>query len=212
MLRKHLCSISSGQNGKAFRQSKAGCRDQSPRFLDQRIWYHRNLALALAVENNVLPPGNSEKDVRSSIGLFKKDFQRRLRPRLRTYLSRQKLVNWYDGYAKNFRDALAHRIPPYVPPSGLNKKERTRFRKLNQTLEELGKQGYSEKYSAVLEEQLGLGSASPFYVHSFSEESNFVYLHPQILADFRTVEEMIEKVLRNFFTNKRNTKPKLPGI
>ncbi len=158
-----------------------------------------NIALAIALENGLIASGKSEKDSKGDIGLFKKDFRKKLSPGLRTYLSKSKVGIWYNEYAKNFRDALAHRIPPYVPPSGLNKEEQARFSELNAKLGTLSKQGYCEQYAAILEEIGNLGKASPFYVHSFSEKSKLVYLHPQMIADFVTIEEIIENVLANFY-------------
>ena len=78
-----------------------------------------NLALSLAFENGLVSGSESERQARYTVGFFKKDFQAKLRPRLRAYLSTPKMLSWYEDYAKNFRDALAHRIPPYIPPSGL---------------------------------------------------------------------------------------------
>jgi hypothetical protein len=158
-----------------------------------------NLGMALALENGLLENGRSEKESKNEIGLFKKDFRKKLSTGLRKYLLKSKVGDWYNAYAKNFRDALAHRIPPYVPPSGLNKDDQIRFQELNEKLATLSKQGYSEQYSAIMEELVNLGKASPFYVHSFTERSKLVYIHPQIIADFMTLEEIIEKVLEDFY-------------
>ena len=158
-----------------------------------------NLALSLAFENELVSSAKPERQATYSVGFFKNDFREKLSPRLRTYLSGAKMLSWCNDYAKNFRDALAHRIPPYVPPSGLGKRDQRRFKKLSDSLTVLSKQGYSERYTATIDELVGLGKASPFYVHSFSEKSHFVYLHPQVIADFNTLEDLIKRVLKYFY-------------
>ena len=43
------------------------------------------------------------------------------------YLNSEPIINWYSDYSKNYRDALAHRIPLYVPPSVLNKDDEKEY-------------------------------------------------------------------------------------
>jgi hypothetical protein len=40
------------------------------------------------------------------------------------------MIKWHSDYLKNYRDALAHRIPLYIPPSELTPEEGERFRAL----------------------------------------------------------------------------------
>jgi len=56
------------------------------------------------------------KGGRKAIGLFDKRTQEHLSERMRDYLTAESMQSWFGDYSKNFRDALAHRIPPYVPP------------------------------------------------------------------------------------------------
>lgn len=160
-----------------------------------------NLGLSLAFENGILNSGTSEKRTKNEIGLFKSKFRKQLNSTLRDYLRRSESTSWYNDYAKNYRDALAHRIPPYIPPSGLDKEEQKQFEQLNRELTSLSKQGYSERYSVIIDQLTNLGKASPFYVHSFSENAKPVYIHPQMIADFRTIEELIEVTISNFYVN-----------
>jgi hypothetical protein len=44
------------------------------------------------------------------------------------------MQTWYTEYSKNYRDALAHRIPLYVPPSALNKEEQEEYMLLEKQL------------------------------------------------------------------------------
>lgn len=49
------------------------------------------------------------------VGLFQRKTKEHLPLTLREYL--ESISSWHQDYAKNYRDALAHRIPPYVPPA-----------------------------------------------------------------------------------------------
>lgn len=54
---------------------------------------------------------------RTNVGLFKSATQRSLPPQLRDYLTSEDIGSWQDKYLKGYRDALAHRIPLYIPPA-----------------------------------------------------------------------------------------------
>jgi hypothetical protein len=54
---------------------------------------------------------------RRRIGLFHNATRDRLPSPLRTYLASPTTTEWHEKYAKSYRDALAHRIPPYLPPA-----------------------------------------------------------------------------------------------
>lgn len=56
---------------------------------------------------------------KQGIGLFAKATQAFLPEPLKNYLMVRSVVDWQKQYAKSFRDALAHRIPPYlgIPPN-----------------------------------------------------------------------------------------------
>ena len=54
---------------------------------------------------------------RKRIGLFLDATLSKLPAELREYLSSPATKEWHEQYAKSFRDALAHRVPPYIPPA-----------------------------------------------------------------------------------------------
>ena len=170
-----------------------------------------NLGLSMAFVNGLIGEGVSERSKRNEIGLFNSKFRKIVNPILRKYLDESKIADWYNEYAKSYRDALTHRIPPYVPPSGLNNEEQKEFAALNDRLSNLSKNAYSEKYSQIIDKMYNLDKASPFYTHSFSEKAKLVYLHPQIIADFRTVEELINIATSNFIFNEDHNYQQ-PGI
>ena len=155
-----------------------------------------NIGLAVAYENALLGDDGERKLNAKEVSLFSRRFRRHLNLQLRSYLSEQTLDNWYRQYAKNYRDALAHRIPPYIPPAALNHGEERRFKDLES---EMQTETDPSRVEALQQEQAKLGTANPLFVHSFSENANLVYLHPQLIADFRTVEEILKKTLDNFY-------------
>jgi hypothetical protein len=155
-----------------------------------------NIALAVAYENALVGDDCERKLNAKKVSLFSRRFRRLLNPQLHSYLSGQTLGNWYRQYAKNYRDALAHRIPPYVPPAAVNDDEEQRFKNLER---EMQAERDPSRIEALQQEQARLGTSNPLFVHSFSEKANFVYLHPQLIADFRTVEEMLNKTIDYFY-------------
>ncbi len=55
-----------------------------------------------------------------------------------------------------------------------------------------------KRIEEIQRERADLGTSNPLFVHSFSENARPLYLHPQLIADFRTVEEILYQVMANF--------------
>lgn len=110
----------------------------------------------------------------------------------RQYLdSRSEWLN----FMADFRDALAHRISPYIPPFSIDPKNSASY-------EELGKAASAsmwardlDKYKELKRQQEALCFFRPWMTHSLNEESPLVVLHPQLIADFNTIEEMARNLL-----------------
>ena len=156
-----------------------------------------NLALALAYENDLIGVGEENKVHPRQANLFDQRFQKLLHPTFVAYL-RSDMTDWYKEYAKDYRDALAHRIPPYVPPSGLNKRQQARFAEIEEELQSLTYERDIERIVALRDEEESLGSAMAAFVHSFSEKARLLRLHPQILTDFLTIEEVLQRAMEGF--------------
>ena len=75
------------------------------------------------------------------------------------YLNSENINKWLNKYLRQYRDALAHQIPVYVPP------------------------GVDEKGQEVI---------CPYFRGSMHNKTA-VEMHVQLLADFNTVVELIEK-------------------
>ena len=156
-----------------------------------------NLALALAYENDLIGTKQVNKVHPGQANLFDRRFQKLLHPTFVAYLSGQ-MTDWYEQYAKDYRDALAHRIPPYVPPSGLKKRQERRFADIEKELQSLTYERDLDKIAALRNEEESLGTAFAVFVHSFSEKARLVRLHPQLLTDFLTIEEVLQKSMESF--------------
>jgi hypothetical protein len=67
---------------------------------------------------------------RRKIGLFMTPTRKHLPEVLTSYLTGTETTMWYEKYVKPFRDALAHRIPLYIPPAELTHEEAELYRML----------------------------------------------------------------------------------
>src|SRR5262249_26596232 len=74
-----------------------------------------NLAWVWVYEKSVKASNGQELD-RKSVGFWKREVQASMSQKFRVYLDERKA--WFDSI-NNFRDALAHRIPFYIPPYGV---------------------------------------------------------------------------------------------
>lgn len=131
---------------------------------------------------------------RRRIGMFLKTTQRYLPTALRDYLSRDELVAWHEEYLKNYRDALAHRIPLYIPPAAFINQEGERFTQLEQQMAACIEKGEWARLDELQQEQNALGRAFPAFIHSFTGDSppRPLYLHPQMLCDAKSALEFCD--------------------
>src|SRR4029434_5898527 len=104
------------------------------------------------------------------------------------------MKDWYE-HVENFRHALAHRIPLYVPPYTFNNEETEKFRKLEIKKHEAFQQYDVEKIEKLTAEQNKLGKFFPVMTHLFTADADQVIFHAQILADWITIVELAEKLL-----------------
>ncbi|WP_027052796.1 hypothetical protein [Mesorhizobium erdmanii] len=100
---------------------------------------------------------------------------------------------WF-AYLEDYRHALAHRIPLYIPPRQLNDEESAEFERLEQEIAQAIRD--DERYVVLRGRQQRLGIFNPLMMHSYSEQARPVYLHPQMICDLATVVEIGEHMLR----------------
>lgn len=163
-----------------------------------------NLAWVYVLEYDLVGNPKECKLHRNSVSLFNRDLQRQMPANFSSYLCSDHLREWYSEHSKNYRDAVAHRIPLYVPPSLLTGEAQRRYLELEAQIQDLdiSKPENLELYGKILDEQTMLGEANPLCVHSTSELARPMYLHAQVLADYAMVEEVVLTYCDEFKTRK----------
>ena len=101
---------------------------------------------------------------------------------------------WFE-YLANFRHALAHRIPLYIPPYSVPQNRRAAYDNLSARIADALNRPDSAEHERLEAEQKKLVTFIPWMTHSFVDESKLVFFHPQLLSDFITIEELARKML-----------------
>lgn len=125
------------------------------------------------------------------VGLFHKKTRKLFPQKLAEYVASARMVRWRDTYLKTYRDALAHRVPLYVPPSVFTQEEGQLYQRLFE-----GELAHINAHEFAEAEELAarraeLGKPNLFFVPAFSQLDKLhpVYLHPQLISDSMTVVE-----------------------
>lgn len=101
---------------------------------------------------------------------------------------------WFE-YLENYRHAVAHRIPVYIPPKTLNDDERKQYTKLQTDIDVALKSDQTKEVWRLFEAQRKLGVFKPLMMHSFGENAQPVWFHGQMICDLATVVKIGEKTL-----------------
>ena len=107
------------------------------------------------------------------------------------------LDSWFT-LLDNFRDALAHKIPLYIPPYVVPTSKEKNHRALHDLIIEAERQKDFVTAKTLRDEQEALRTFKPIMMHSFEEKSEPVAFHPQLLANFLTIERLGKKMLMEF--------------
>jgi hypothetical protein len=103
-----------------------------------------------------------------------------------------------DGWLKyviDYRDALAHRIPLYIPPGTVPPKDQDAYRELEKRrVHALYVREDTAAYQSISAKQSKLLVFKPIITHSLRETSGFYPFHWQMVVDFLTVEEFGHKM------------------
>lgn len=113
---------------------------------------------------------------------------------LRNYLVG--LDGWFDEL-EGYRHGLAHRVPLYIPPYIVTFANEDRYRILEQEKTGALLRGEIDEHERLSAEQKDLEVFRAWMMHSFHEEATPLVFHPQLLANFNTIEEMGRKLLEN---------------
>lgn len=112
--------------------------------------------------------------------------------------ARAELANfdvWFDNLTA-FRDHLAHRIPLYVIPFIVSPPDAAEHARLSAELWEVIRGGDLAQVAQIKERRQRLEHFRPWMQHSINDRAPPVVFHPQMLADFVTVEKIASLILR----------------
>jgi hypothetical protein len=108
---------------------------------------------------------------------------------------------WFT-YLEDYRHALAHRIPLYVPPFAIDRKSEARVQELARLKMEAIKEGSRAKYQQLEKELDSLKFFRPFITHSWSEARPMAF-HQQVLTDFKTIDVLTTKMIGEMISRRR---------
>jgi hypothetical protein len=128
---------------------------------------------------------------RTNVSLFKDSTRQFLPAALRSYLASDTIAAWHEDYLKGYRDALAHRIPIYVPPAAWSEADKVLYERLENEKVACIQAREWGRLDEVWAEQDVVGKACPVFMHEYSndESARPVFLHPQLVCDGGAVVE-----------------------
>jgi hypothetical protein len=105
------------------------------------------------------------------------------------------LNGWFE-LQENYRHALAHRIPLYIPPYTVSKDKEAAYKEFEERKTQAMKRRDFAEYDRLSTEQDATGAFRPWIMHSFEEKATPVVFHPQMLSDFNTIVVIGQNMLR----------------
>jgi hypothetical protein len=142
---------------------------------------------------------------RMNVSLFKTATQRFLPEPIRVYLTSDGKAAWHDEYLKSYRDALAHRIPLYIPPASFTPAEGERYNVLESEKVQRIMSREFDRVDQIWEEQAALGTPCMAFLHSYStdDDPRPILLHPQLICDAMAVVEFGNLYFENWARARR---------
>jgi len=110
----------------------------------------------------------------------------------RAYLDSR--TEWFE-FLKDFRDALAHRIPLYIPPFMVPEKDAAKYEELGKAVWAAALAGDVEGSRELDRQQDALGVFQPMMKHTLTDRRPPIVFHPQLVVDFRTIIELADEFL-----------------
>jgi hypothetical protein len=127
------------------------------------------------------------------VGFSKRNIYESFSPKFQCYLDG--LNGWFNGM-EDYRHALAHRIPLYIPPFVVHPPKHELYNDFENQKNEALKLKDFPRYEELDSEQEKLGNFNPAMMHSYVEGACPVVFHFQVLADWNTVAEIAEMFLK----------------
>ena len=106
----------------------------------------------------------------------------------------ESMSDWFK-YLEDYRHALAHRIPLYVPPFSIAPENADRYCELERSIFNLIVQRKNAEAQAQQLERDSLRFFQPWIMHSWTGEARPIQFHTQMLTDFKTIELIGAKLL-----------------
>lgn len=106
------------------------------------------------------------------------------------------LDGWFDAL-EGYRHGLAHRVPLYIPPYVVLAENEERYRTFEADKLRALAQGDLDEVERLRAAQSKLKVFRAWMMHSFHEEARPLVFHPQLLANFNTIEEMGRRLLEH---------------
>ena len=150
-----------------------------------------NLAWIFVHEKGVTKPDGTAL-VTQPISLGSKAVRAKFSKEFSAYIEGR--YDWFKAI-KNFRDALAHRIPLYIPPFIVTTDAMDEYNRLEHASGDALRARKFEEHDRLQAEQKKLGRFRPWMTHSRAENASVIVFHPQLLADFNTIDEFGRKML-----------------
>ena len=147
-----------------------------------------NLAWVFVLHHDLL----SAVGDRRKVGFFLGSTKRFFPPALRKLADDAKMNTWHGEYLKQLRDALAHRIAPYIPPAAYSDDDQAAFVALDQEWIASIEARDWQRAEDIRRRQASLGTPAFVFAHSFDSAAGkkILYLHPQMIADALTAIEV----------------------
>ncbi len=104
----------------------------------------------------------------------------------------EKVLSFAEWFAQNdeYRHALAHRIPPYIPPYAVRKNDEEKHEQLAAQIWEAVVEGDTAKEKRLRARQRKLKFFDPVIQHSWGDSTNPVIFHAMLIADSRTIVDL----------------------
>lgn len=136
----------------------------------------------------------------TNVDLFKRTLRRHLPGPLQAHLEQESMQTWHRQYLKNYRDALAHRIPLYVPPSRIDPADADQYRALEAERMPCILAHEWDRLEQIESDMRGLEHPVFAFLHSFAGEAGPrpILMHPQLLSDAMTVTEFGRKFMAHW--------------
>jgi hypothetical protein len=139
--------------------------------------------------------GLSNSIPRRHVGLGKdnKAVRSSLSAELQSYLAA--MDGWFE-YLSDFRHALAHRIPVYIPPGIVPQRNVEAYNAITVQMTDALNKMNPYDYEQLSKQQCKLLVFQPVIAHSTTETKAPYVFHAQLIADFLTVEALGDKILQ----------------